>query len=91
MVTYMEPQTVPSYMSATFKQRTLAKFHMHTARITVPKQYSQVRLKIRRADPLTRDEPTRTKFSTSPQNQNTKLTHCSIYMSIRTILFPQTK
>ena len=30
-------------------------------------------------------------FPTSPQNQNTKLTHCSINVSIRTIAFPQTK
>ena len=30
-------------------------------------------------------------FPTSPQNQNTKLTHCSIYVSIQTIPFPQTK
>ena len=33
---------------------------------TIPKQYSQVELKFRRADPLTRDEPTRTKFSHFP-------------------------
>ena len=45
-------------------------------------------LKFQRADPLTRDEPTRTKYSHSPPpNQYTKLTHCSIYVSIRTISF----
>ena len=33
---------------------------------------------------------TRKNFPTSPQNQNTKLTHCSIYVSIQTITFPQT-
>ena len=39
MVTYMDPQTVPSYMSVKCTRRTLRmpKFHARTARTTVPK------------------------------------------------------
>ena len=59
---------VPSYMSVKCTRRTLRrKFHVRTAHITIPKYYSQVGLKFRRADPLTQDKPTWTKFSHFPQ------------------------
>ena len=68
-----------------------AKFHARTAHTTVPKQFSQVGLNLRRANPLTRDDQPGQNFPTSPQNKITKLTHCSIYMTIRKIAFPQIK
>ena len=87
MVTYMEPQTVPSYMPVKCARQTL---HMPNFMRTphalpflsnIPKWDSKF------------SEPThsrgmnrlRQKFPTSAQIQNTKHTHCSIYMSIRTI------
>ena len=93
MVTYIEPQTVPSYMSDTFTRQTLRmpNFtrapHAQLSLSNIPKWDSKF------------SEPTHScrtnrlgqTFPTSPQNQNTNLTHCSKYMSIRTISFPQTK
>ena len=87
MVTYMEPQTVPSYMSVTCTRRTLPVTkstrapHAQPSLSYIPKWESNF------------GEPTHSRrmnrlgqnFPTSPQNQNTKLTHCSIYISIRTI------
>ena len=93
MVTYMEPQTVPTYMSVKYTRRTLRmpNFtrapHAQPSLSNIPKWDSNF------------GEPTHSCgtnrlgqiFPTSPQNQNTKLTHCSIYVSIRRISFPQTK
>ena len=93
MVTSMEPQTVPSYMSVKCARRTLCMTnftcapHAQPLLSNIPKWDSNF------------GEPTHScgmnrlgqNFPTSPQNQNTKLTHCSIYMSIRLISFPQTK
>ena len=92
MVTYMETQTEPSYMSVTCTRQTLhmPNFtrapHAQPSLSNIPKWDSNL------------SEPTHSRrtnrlgqnFPTSPQNQNTKLTHCSIYISIRTISFPQT-
>ena len=88
MVTYMEPQTVPSYMSVKCAKRTLRipNFtpapHAQPSLSNIPKWDSKF------------GEPTHSRgtnqlgrnFPTSPQNQNTKPTHCLIYISIRTIL-----
>ena len=93
MVTYMEPQTVPSYMSVTFTRRTLRMPNFtHTTLVqpslsNFPKWDSNF------------GEPTHSRGTTNsdeicqlpPKIKNTKLTHCSIYMSIRTISFPQIK
>ena len=88
MVTYMELQTVPSYMSVTCTRRTLRmpNFthapHAQPSLSNIPKWESKF------------GEPTHSRrtnrlgqnFPTSPQNQNTKLTHCSIYVSIEQYL-----
>ena len=93
MVTNMEPQTAPSYMSVKFERRTLRipNFtrtpHAQPSLSNIPKWDSNF------------GEPSHSRgttqlgrnFPTSPPNQNTKLTHCLIYVSIRTISFPQTK
>ena len=89
MVTYMEPQTVPRYMSVKCTRRTLCMPdftrapHVKPSLSNIPKWDSKF------------GKPTHScgtnrlgqNFPTSPQNQNTKLTHCSIYVSIRTISF----
>ena len=68
MVTYMDPQTVPSYISFTCAQRTLSmpNFmcapHAQAFLSNIPKWDS----KFGRAYPLTCDEPTRTKLSHFP-------------------------
>ena len=93
MVTYMEPQTAPSYMSVKCARRTsrIPNFtrapHAQPSLSNIPKWDSNF------GEPSHSCGTTRLgqNFPTSPQNQNTKLTHCSIYMSIRTISFPQTK
>ena len=93
MVTYTESQTVTSYMSVKFMRRTLCMpsftraTHAQPSLSNFPKWDSNF------------GEPTHSRgmtlweqnFPTSPQNQNTKLTHCSIYVSIRTISSPHTK
>ena len=93
MVTYMETPTEPSYMSVKGARRTLclANFtratHAQPSLRNIPKWDSNFG-KLSHSRRTTR---LRQHFPTSPQNQNTKLTHCSIYVSIRTISFPQTK
>ena len=93
MVTYMEPDTVPSYMSVNHTRWMLRMPNFTRATHAQPplSKFSQVGLKFRRADPLTRDDRLEQTFPTSPQNKITKLTHCSIHMSIRTISSPHTK
>ena len=93
MVPYMEPQTVPSSMSVKFTRRMLRMPNF------TPAPPAQLSLSNIPKWDSNFGEPTHScrrnrlgqKFPTSPQNQNTKLTHCSIYVSIRTISFPQTK
>ena len=93
MVTYTDPQTVPSYMSVKCTRRTLRMpsftraAHAQPSLSNFPRQDSD----FWRADPLTRDDPGGTKFSHFPQNKITKFTHCSIYTSIPTISSPHTK
>ena len=93
MVTYMDPQTAPSYMSVSCARQTLRKPNF----MCVPHAQPSVS-NISKWD-LNFGEPSHLRgitqlgqnFPTSTKNQNTKLTHCSIYVSIRTISFPQTK
>ena len=58
MVTYMEPQTVPSYMFVKNARRTLPMPNFMRAQHAQPflSKYSQVGLKFWRADPLTQDD-----------------------------------
>ena len=99
-VTYTEPQTVPSYMYVKFMRRMLRipKFTRATHA-----QSSLSNFPWRDSDFGKRTGSCRTtlgerNFPTSPQNKitklthkKTKLTHCSIYTSIRTISSPHTK
>ena len=72
MVTYMEPQTVSSYISVTYARRTLRMINFTLAPHAQPSlsKYSQVGLKFWRADPLTRDDkrfshfPPKSKYQT---------------------------
>ena len=93
MVTYMDPQTVPSYMSVTYTRRTLRMPNFTLATHAQPSlsnfpwrdsDFSE-RTCSRGMTQLERNCPT------SPQNQKPKLTHCSIYVPMRTISIPHTK
>ena len=93
MVTYTEPQPVPSYMYVKFTRRTLRMRKVTRATHTYP---SLSNFPWRDSDFGEQTRSCRTtlgerKFPTSPQNKITKLTHCSIYTSIRTISSPHTK
>ena len=93
MVTYEEPQTVPSYMSVRCTRRTLRMPNFTRAAHAQP---SLSNFAWRDSD---FGERTRSRgmtlgernFPTSPQNRITKFIHCSIYTSIRTISSPHTK
>ena len=93
MVTYTEPQTVPSYMSVKFTQRTLRMpnftraTHAQPSLSNFPWRDSDFGERARSRG-TTLGEQT---FPTSPQNKITKFSHCSIYTSIRTISSPHTK
>ena len=93
MVTYTEPQTVPSYMSVKFTRGTLRmpKFtratHAQPSLSNFPWRDSNFGERTRSRG-TTLGEQT---FPTSPQNKITKFTHCSIYTSIRTISSPHMK
>ena len=93
MVTYMEPQTVSSYMSVNHARRTLRMPNFMREPHAQPFLSNISKWDLNFGEPACSRGMTRLgqNFPTSPQNQNTKLTHCSIYMSIRTISFPQTK
>ena len=93
MVTYTESQTVPSYMSVKCTRRTLRMPNFTRATHAQP---SLSNFPWRDSDfgEQTCSHGTtlgERNFSTSPQNKITKLTHCSIYTSIRTISSPHTK
>ena len=93
MVTYTETQTVPSYMSVTCTRRTLPMPHVTRATHAQP---SLSNFPWRDSDfgERTRSRGTtlgERNFPTSPQYKITKLTHCSIHTSIRTISSPHTK
>ena len=93
MVTYTEPQTVTSYMSVKGTRRTL---RMPSFTRVPHAQPSLSNFPWRDSDfgertcscGLTQLERN---FPTSPQNRKTKLTHCSIYVRMRTISILQIK
>ena len=93
MVTYTEPQTVPRYMSVTFTRRTLRMpnftraTHAQPSLSNFPWRDSNFGERTRSRG-MTLGERN---FPTSPQNKITKLTHCSIYVPMRTISTPQIK
>ena len=93
MVTYTEPQTVSSYMSVKCTRRTLRMPNFTRATHAQPSlsDFPWRDSEFWRADPLTRDDLGEQNFPTSPQNKITKLTHCSIYVPMRTISTPQIK
>ena len=93
MVTYMDPQTESSYMSVKCARRMLRKPYFTLA------PHAQLSLSNISNWDSNFGEPSDSRgttrlgqnFPTSPQSQNTKLTHCSIYVSIQATSFPQTK
>ena len=92
MVTYMEPQTAPSYMSVKCSRRTLCIPCFTRAPLAQP-SLSNIPKWDSNFGELSHSHRTSQlgqNFPTSPQNQNTKLTHCLVYVSIRTKSFPQT-
>ena len=93
MVTYMDPQTVPSYMSVSLTRLTLRMPSFTRAPHAQP---SLSHFPWRDSDFGERTCSRGTtqleqNFPTSPQNQKTKLTHCLIYVTMRTISIPQIK
>ena len=93
MVTYMERHTVPSYMSVTCTRRTL---RMPSFTRATHAQPSLSNFPWRDSDFGERTHSCGTtrlerNFPTSPQNKKTKLTHCSIYVPMRTISTPTDK
>ena len=93
MVTYTDPQTVRSYMAVTCTRRTLRmpSFmripHAQPSLSNFPWQDSDFGEQTRSLGSTQLEQ----NFPTSPQNQKTKLTHCSRYVPIRTISIPQIK
>ena len=93
MVTYTEPQTVPSYMSVKCARRTLRMPSFTRATDAQPSlsnfpwQDSNFGERIRSRGTTLGER----NFPTSPQNKITKLTHCSIYVPMQTISTPQIK
>ena len=93
MATYTEPQTVSSYMSVKCTRRTLRMpnftraTHAQPSLSDFPWRDSDFgeRARSRGTTRLERN------FPTSPQNKKTKLTHCLIYVPMRTISTPHTK
>ena len=93
MVTYMESKTVSSYMSVRFTQRTFLMPHFNCATLAQPSLSNFPRWDSDFGEQTHSCGTTQLEqnFPTSPQNQNTKLTHCSIYVPMRTISIPQIK
>ena len=87
MVTYTEPQTVSSYMSVECTRRTLRMpiftraTHAQTSLSDFPWRDSDFGERARSRGTTLGER----NFPTSPQNKKTKLTHCSIYVPMRTI------
>ena len=93
MVTYTDPQTVPSYMSVKCTRRTLRMPRFTRATHAQP-SLSNFPWRDSNFGEWTRSRGTtlgEQKFPTSPQNKITKLTHCSIYVPMRAISTPQIK
>ena len=93
MVTYMESKTVSSYMSVDCTRRTLRRpiftcaTHAQPSLSNFPWRDSNFGERTCSRGTTLGEQ----KFPTSPQNKITKLTHCSIYVPMRTISTPQTK
>ena len=93
MVTYTEPLTVSSYMSVTCTRRTLRMpnftraTHAQPSLSNFPWRDSDFGKRTRSRGTTLGEQ----NFPTSPQNKITKLTHCSIYVPMRTISTPQIK
>ena len=87
MVTYMEPHTVLTYMSVKCTRRTLRMPSFTRATHAQPSLSNFTRRDSEFGERARSRGTTRLerKFPTSPQNKKTKLTHCSIYMPMRTI------
>ena len=87
MVTYMEPHTVLTYMSVKCTRRTLRMPRFTRATHAQPSLSNFTRRDSEFGERARSRGTTRLerKFPTSPQNKKTKLTHCSIYVSMRTI------
>ena len=81
MVTYTEPQTVPSYMSVKCTRRTLRMpnftraTHAQPSLSNFPWRDSDFGERTRSCGTTLGEQ----KFPTSPKNKITKLTHCLIY------------
>ena len=88
MVPYMEPQTVSSYMSVKCTRRTLRMPNFTRAPHAQPSLSNFPKWDSNFGEPTHSRGTTlwEQNFPTSPQNQNTKLTHCSIYVSIEQYL-----
>ena len=93
MVTYTDTQTVPSYMSVKCTRRTLRMpsftraTHAQPSLSNFPWRDSDFGERTRSCGTSQLEQ----NFPTSPQNKITKLTHCLIYMPMRTISTPQIK
>ena len=87
MVTYMEPHTVLTYMSVKCTRRTLRMPSFTRATHAQPSLSNFTRRDSEFGERARSRGTTRLerKFPTSPQNKKTKLTHCSIYVPMRTI------
>ena len=87
MVTYMEPHTVLNYMSVKCTRRTLRMPSFTRAPHAQPSISNFTRRDSEFGEHARSRGTTRLeqKFPTSPQNKKTKLTHCSIYVPMRTI------
>ena len=93
MVTYTEPQTVPSYISVTRTRQTLRMPKFTRATLAQPSLSNFPKWDSNFGKPTHSRGTTlwEQNFPASPHNKITKLTHCSIYMSIRTISSPHAK
>ena len=91
MVTYMEPHTVPTYISVKCTRRTLRMPRFTRVPHAQPSLSNFTRRDSDFGEPTRSRGTTRLKqnFPTSPQNKKTKLTHRSLYMSLRTISTPR--
>ena len=79
MVTYMDPQTVPSYIAVTFTRVTLRMPNFTRAPHAQPSLSNITKWDSNFSEPSHLRGMTQLgrNFPTSPQNQNTKFTHCS--------------
>ena len=88
MVTYMEPQRAPSYMSVKVTCRTLRKPNFMLVTHAQPSLSNISKWDLNFGEPSHASGTTRLgrNFLISAQNQNAKLTHCSIYVQFEQYL-----